>query len=155
MIAVILDAAPEEYHAVLTLEQRLRGDKLTLNDLETAMNQFWRQGKTPKTNDGNYAAEISLSAFGGVCYNCKKKGHKANKCPDKEHKDGEGTRLKEMVISSMENVTTVEKLGTKKQIVVRRKKINIKGQRVLSPEVQKLQHRQLIMDQELNFYCVE
>jgi hypothetical protein len=63
--------------------------------------------------------------------------------------------LKEMVISSMENVTTVEKLGTKKQIVGRRKKINIKGQRVLSPEVQKLQHRQLIMDQELNFYCVE
>ena len=63
--------------------------------------------------------------------------------------------LKEMVISSMKNVTTVEKLGTKKQIVGRRKKINIKGQRVLSPEVQKLQHRQLIMDQELNFYCVE
>jgi hypothetical protein len=63
--------------------------------------------------------------------------------------------LKEMVISSMENVTTVEKLGTKKQIVGRRKKINIKGQRVLNPEVQKLQHRQLIMDQELNFYCVE
>jgi len=94
LIAVILDAAPEEYHAVLTLEQRLRGDKLTLNDLETAMNQFWRQGKTPKTNDGNDAAEISLSAFGGVCYNCKKKGHKANKCPDKEHKDGKGTRPK-------------------------------------------------------------
>ena len=147
MIAVILDAAPEEYHAVLTLEQRLRGDKLTLNDLETAMNQFWRQGKTPKTNDGNDAAEISLSEFGGVCYNCKKKGHKANKCPEQD--------LKEMVISSMENVTTVEKLGTKKQIVGRRKKINIKGQRVLNPEVQKLQHRQLIMDQELNFYCVE
>jgi hypothetical protein len=76
------------------LEQRLRGDKLTLNDLETAMNQFWRQGKTPKTNDGNDAAEISLSAFGGVCYNCKKKGHKANKCPDKEHKDEKGTRPK-------------------------------------------------------------
>jgi len=94
LIAVILDAAPEEHHAVLTLEQRLRGDKLTLNDLETAMNQFWRQRKTPKTNDGNDTAEISLSAFGGVCYNCKKKGHKANKCPDKEHKDGKGTRPK-------------------------------------------------------------
>ena len=30
------------------------------------MNQFWRQGKTHKTNDGNDAAEISLSAFGSV-----------------------------------------------------------------------------------------
>jgi hypothetical protein len=58
---------------------------------------------------------------------------------DKEHKDGKGTRpKKEMVISSMENVTTVEKVGTKNQIVGRRKKKNIKGQRVLSPEVQKL-----------------
>ena len=94
MIAVILDAAPEEYHAVLTLEQRLRGDKLTLNDLETAMNQFWRQGKTPKTNDGNYAAEISLSAFGGVCYNCKKRGIKPINIKKEKEQD-----LKEMVKS--------------------------------------------------------
>ena len=86
----------------------------------------------------------------------RKRGtHKANKCPEKKHKDGKEQDLKVMVKSSIENVTTVEKLGTKKQIVGRRKKINIKGQRVLSPEVQKLQHRQLIMDQELNFYCVE
>ena len=65
-----------------------------ISDLETAMNQFWRPGKTPKTSDGNDAAEISTSAFGGVFYNCKKKGYKAIKCPDKEHKDGKGTRPK-------------------------------------------------------------
>ena len=51
----------------------------------------------------------------------------------------------------MENVATVEKLVTKKQIVGRRKRINIKGQRVLGPEVQKLPCWQLIMDQELSF----
>jgi hypothetical protein len=88
MIAVVLDAASAEYQAVLTAEQRLRGDKLTLNDLETAMNQHWRQCKSPKISDGK-GVEISLSAFGGVCYKCKQRGHKASKCPNKEVKESD------------------------------------------------------------------
>jgi len=84
LIAVILDAAPAEYQAVLTAEQRLRGDELALSDLETAMNQHWRQTKSPKTNDDE-GSDFALSSmnFGGFCYNCKQKGHKANKCPKK------------------------------------------------------------------------
>ena len=89
LIAVIFDAAPAEYHSVLTAEQRLKGDALTLSDLETAMNQHWRQVKSPKTNDGD-GVEILLSAFGGVCYLCKQKGHKANKCPKRQSTKQEG-----------------------------------------------------------------
>ena len=87
LIAVILKAAPKDYQAVLTVEQRVKGDKLVLADLESAMHQHWRQTKANKDEDksGN---EISLSAFSGTCFHCKKKGHKANKCPEKEKSSG-------------------------------------------------------------------
>lgn len=42
LIAVILDAAAKDYQAVLTCEQRVRGQSVTLLDLETAMNQHYR-----------------------------------------------------------------------------------------------------------------
>ncbi len=43
LIAVVLDAAPKEYQAVLTAEQRRQGVTLTIADLEITMNQHWRQ----------------------------------------------------------------------------------------------------------------
>ena len=43
LIMVVLDVAPDEYQAVLTSEQSKKGDDLTLQDLETIMNQHWRQ----------------------------------------------------------------------------------------------------------------
>jgi hypothetical protein len=43
MIAVILDAAPPEYQAVLTNQQHAKGDALKQSDLEDAMNQHGRQ----------------------------------------------------------------------------------------------------------------
>jgi len=51
LIAVILKAAPKDYQAVLTVEQRFRGDKLLLADLESAMHQHWRQTKANKDED--------------------------------------------------------------------------------------------------------
>ncbi len=42
LIAVVLDAAAKDYQAVLTCEQRVRGQSVTLLDLETAMNQHYR-----------------------------------------------------------------------------------------------------------------
>ena len=70
LIAVVLDAATDEYQAVLTAEQRARGDDLTLADLELVMNQHWRQiKKTSKGGKGDDEGEIVLAAFGGVCYN--------------------------------------------------------------------------------------
>ena len=87
LIAVVLDAAPEEYQAVLTAEQRARGDNLKLTDLEIVMNQHWRQMKrNHKGERSDDEGEIVLAAFGGVCYNCNKKGHAANRCPEKEAK---------------------------------------------------------------------
>ena len=41
-IAVILEKAPTEYKAVLTSEQRHKGSRLTLEDLESAMNDHHR-----------------------------------------------------------------------------------------------------------------
>ena len=43
LIAVILDAASADYQAVLTSEQRSKGDQLTSSDLEDAMTQLWHQ----------------------------------------------------------------------------------------------------------------
>jgi len=82
LIALILKAAPKDYHAVLAVEQRVKGDILAFADFESAMHQHWRQTKANKDEDksGN---EISPSAFSGTCFHCKKKGHKANKCPEK------------------------------------------------------------------------
>ena len=86
LIAVVLDAASIEYQPVLTSEQRLRGDALTLANLESAMNQHWKQTKTTKKDEDNN--EISLSTFEGACFMCQEKGHKANTCPKKTTNSG-------------------------------------------------------------------
>ena len=41
LITVVLDAAPDEYKSILTSEQRLKGNRLKLGDLEEVMNQHW------------------------------------------------------------------------------------------------------------------
>jgi hypothetical protein len=81
LIAVILDAAPMEYKSVLTTEQRSKGSNLKLNDLETVMNQHWRQ-ICPKDQGPRSGTEITLSAFTGMCFKCNTKGHKASNCPN-------------------------------------------------------------------------
>jgi hypothetical protein len=71
---VVLDAATKEYQAVLTCEQCARGISVTLLNLEEAMNQHYRQIKGSKpTNDND--KELTLGAFGGICYHCKQAGH--------------------------------------------------------------------------------
>ena len=40
MIAVVLHAAPEKYQSVLTTEQRIQKDDISLEHLETAMTQL-------------------------------------------------------------------------------------------------------------------
>jgi hypothetical protein len=75
LIAVVQDAANPEYQLVLTAEQRQKGTLLSIQDLESAMTQYWRQisGTTHK-DDGN---EIALMAFQGVCFKCGANGHKS------------------------------------------------------------------------------
>jgi hypothetical protein len=92
LIAVVLDVATQEYQAVLTAEQSIKGNQLTLHNLETVMTQDYcliNRGKTTKREE---EGEVLLTAVNSACYICVKKGHMANKCPncdnsnaDKQH----------------------------------------------------------------------
>ena len=84
LIAVVLDAAPKEYQAVLTNGQLCLTDALTLENLSVAMNAHWRNINKSITQKSDGETEIVLSAFGGVCFVCNKRGHKAHECSDKK-----------------------------------------------------------------------
>jgi hypothetical protein len=84
-IGVVFATAAEKYHSVLTSEQCTKVADLTMDDLEDAMNQLWRQGGgSQKKHTGNDGGEMVLSAFGGTCYNFQEKGHRAKQCPKKD-----------------------------------------------------------------------
>jgi hypothetical protein len=70
----------------LTTEQRIRGNALSLEDLESVMTihyqkLYLREGSDDRNlKDGN---KIGLSAFNGVYFKCGKTSHKANNCNQK------------------------------------------------------------------------
>jgi hypothetical protein len=83
LIAVVIDAAPESYQSVLTMEQMRLSDAITLEDLNKAMNAHWRSiGGTDSKGIEN--DEMVLGAFAGFCFECKKQGHKSHECPSKK-----------------------------------------------------------------------
>jgi hypothetical protein len=53
LIAVILDAAPQEYQSLLTTEQHIKGASITLSNLEVVMGQYWSQTKSAQEKSGN------------------------------------------------------------------------------------------------------
>jgi hypothetical protein len=116
LIAVILKAAPKDYQAVLTVEQRVKGDNLVLADLESAMHQHWRQTKANKDED---KVEMKFHYQPSVehAFIARRKGIKAINVLRKKRLQGRNLK---------ENATTVEKKGTKLQIVGRKKKTEIK-----------------------------
>ena len=83
LMAVILGQAPKAYANVLATEQQMRGDLLTLKDLEKAMTIHWRiNGSVGGNASGEGGTEMALTSFVGTCYKCKKQGHKAYQCKD-------------------------------------------------------------------------
>jgi hypothetical protein len=81
----VLAATPKEYIPLLTAEQRAQGANLPLDHLQDAMMTQWRQTHNDVAQDEG--AEVTLSAFDGICYNCQQKGHRVNECPQ-ERKNG-------------------------------------------------------------------
>lgn len=92
-IAVVLGKAPKEYKSVLTNLQVVLRSGLTLEDMSTAMNLHWRSITAGEDNVIGSGNELVLSAFSGMCYKCKKPGHKTYECPlkktgDSNHQNG-------------------------------------------------------------------
>jgi hypothetical protein len=125
MIAGILDPATDEYQAVISSEKRIRGDTMTLMDLEKVMSEHHRQllrasGRKHNANlGGDSDHEVALSGFGGVCYHCNRSGHKANKSPVKLIRpEAPTTKVKEAEEDGFkESATIVGKLGSARLIV--------------------------------------
>jgi gag-polypeptide of LTR copia-type len=74
LIAIILDIATEEYRPILSVERRMKGKLLTVDDLENAMMEEYRQLTRNQSKSGGMEGELLL--FGqGMCCTCGSSGH--------------------------------------------------------------------------------
>jgi hypothetical protein len=80
LIAIILDVATEEYRAILTVEREIKGDALTVDDLERVMSEDFRQLTRNQVRPSVQEGEMLLFQNSGACYNYGKLGHRANEC---------------------------------------------------------------------------
>jgi Zinc knuckle len=85
LIAIALDVATEEYCAILAVERKIKGDLLTVEDLERVMTEEFRQNARYYGRSSAKEGEMLLFQNLGACYNCGKNGHRANKCTAKRN----------------------------------------------------------------------
>eukprot|EP00977_Amphora_coffeiformis_P019679 scaffold7386_cov160-Amphora_coffeaeformis.AAC.9 len=127
LMAVVFTVAPKQYQSVLSAVQLEKKDKLTLEDLEEAMDQVWRQGSALKfkqrEDDENSDEELALAAqdnkpkkknyrFKGECNRCGKYGHKAKDCwtdPRNASKRPEGYRVPEVSTAATDGGEKISK----------------------------------------------
>jgi hypothetical protein len=74
LIALTLDIATDEYKATLTIKRKMKGEKLTVEDLELAMTEEYHQNFRNKASISTSKGEMLL-VNQGVCYKCGKPGH--------------------------------------------------------------------------------
>jgi hypothetical protein len=77
------EKAPNKYKSILTAEQRNKGAKLSLTDLNNCMNDLFLT-MNPNRADPKEDTEVALLAAStklkGICRNSKKPGHMAKDC---------------------------------------------------------------------------
>jgi hypothetical protein len=119
------------------------------------MRQHYRQIKPKQdkndSNEDNDETEVSLAAFKGVCFKCKKKGHRANKCPER----GKGKHDADIRHNLTASVSTAGRQGTGPKTAGIRMKIRISGPRRGNQPANEVRKLLLaVVTLELRYYCV-
>jgi len=87
-MAALINKAPKMYYSAIVAEEQAKGDAMTLDDVQKAVDKMWRLIKKDSDGDdesieGPARKELGLAAvpFHGKCYYCQEKGHVKRECP--------------------------------------------------------------------------
>jgi Zinc knuckle len=82
IVSTVLRAAPQPYKSTITAVQVMRGNQMTMTDLEDAMDLYYRNSiNNGKVTSRAEEGEVVLSGFTGNCYKCGEAGHTKANCP--------------------------------------------------------------------------
>ena len=121
LMAVVFTVAPAKYQSVLSSLQLEKKEELTIEDMEEAMDQVWRQSGAAKKSDKD-DNELALASqdqgksgkkknyrFKGNCNKCGKFGHKGVDCwmdPKNADKRPKGYKVPEVASATTDGTTT-------------------------------------------------
>lgn len=87
-MAALINKAPKKYYSAIVAEEQAKGDALSLDDVQKAVDKMWRLYKRGSkgeddTNDDPKETETALGSivFRGKCHYCHETGHKKWHCP--------------------------------------------------------------------------